>query len=109
MDPTKYELYNLINQNKPLWLVGVDLSGTNLYQANLSGANLYQANLSGANLREANLSGANLREANLSGANLYQANLSKAYLIDVIYNKDTVWPFGFDPRLEVVRSLTSIN
>jgi uncharacterized protein YjbI with pentapeptide repeats len=58
----------------------IDLSKTNLFQANLSGLDLSKANLRGANLTEANLSKTELREVDLSNANLYRANLSDAYL-----------------------------
>lgn len=61
-------------------LRGIDLSNTNLFQANLSGLDLSTANLRGANLSEANLSKTELREVDLSNAHLYLANLSDAYL-----------------------------
>ena len=67
-------------------LIGVDLSGTDLSEANLigvdlSGTNLSLAKLIGANLRRADLSWADLRWTNLSEANLSKAKLSDAYLI----------------------------
>lgn len=88
------------------YLVGIDLSHSNLYETNLANANLtgaylidsnldnvnlFNANLSGADLANANvsanLSGANLTSANLAGthlgyANLSNADLSGAYLVD---------------------------
>jgi uncharacterized protein YjbI with pentapeptide repeats len=39
------------------------------------------------------LNGADLRGVDLGGANLRGANLEEAN-----YNKDTVWPAGFDPE-----------
>lgn len=61
-------------------LSGIDLSGTDLSQANLIGADLRRSDLSGANLSEACLVEANLRKADLSGANLSGANLNEATL-----------------------------
>ncbi|AFY71493.1 pentapeptide repeat protein [Thalassoporum mexicanum PCC 7367] len=61
-------------------LMGADLSGANLTQANLNQVSLYNADLSGANLTQANLVGANLFNANLSDANLNQANLERGKL-----------------------------
>ncbi|WP_285758429.1 pentapeptide repeat-containing protein [Nocardiopsis ansamitocini] len=55
----------------------VDLSNTDLQNANLFGANLQHARLVGANLQNANL-----RDANLQNANLRDANLQHAYLIE---------------------------
>ena len=45
---TRFEIYVLLNQNKPLWLAGSDLTGADLRWANLSGADLTGANLSKA-------------------------------------------------------------
>jgi uncharacterized protein YjbI with pentapeptide repeats len=56
--------------------------------------------LPGANLRDANLRGADLNEANLRGAYLSGAYLSIAILEGAAYNKETVWPTGFDPEAE---------
>ena len=111
---TPYEIYLLLNQAKPLWLSGIDLSGAYLRYANLRKAHLYRANLSGANLKNANLRNANLRKANLSGANLNGADLRKADLREIIldvktslyyanlekalYTPRTNWPTGFDPQ-----------
>jgi uncharacterized protein YjbI with pentapeptide repeats len=62
-------------------LMGVDLSGANLNDADLRGADLYGANLSDADLRGAILSRANLSHAHLFHANLSDADLSGADLI----------------------------
>ncbi len=69
----------------------LDLSRTNLREANLNGANLDGANLNGANLYRANLNGANLNGANLyrahlNGAILYRAHLNGAILNGAILN-----------------------
>lgn len=59
-------------------LEGADLSGANLSGANLEGADLRHANLSHANLNSSHLLSANLRWANLSWAELRDANLNEA-------------------------------
>ena len=74
------------------------LVGANLRHAELVATNLFRAELAGANLRHANLNYANLREANLLGANLTDANLTGAYLGGALYNNETIWPKGFDPK-----------
>ncbi|MDJ1176847.1 pentapeptide repeat-containing protein [Roseofilum capinflatum] len=68
-------------------LCDVDLSSANLQQANfggadLSGAYLSDANLEGANFHRASLALANLSGANLTGADFTDANLSNANLSD---------------------------
>ena len=65
------------------YLVGANLTETNLGWADLSGANLEGANISWADLTNANLWWANLIGADLSGANLFQANLSGANLCNL--------------------------
>jgi hypothetical protein len=70
----------------------LDLSRTNLIDANLekaklNNANLYQANLKWANLKEAHFSGADLREAwfmgrAFEGADFSKAKLSQAFLMN---------------------------
>ena len=84
-------------------LRGAELSKANLIESNLSQTDLSSANLSGAALSYADLSGADLGSANLSdadliGAELSHANLDEANLEDAIYDEDTVWPEGFDPK-----------
>ena len=49
-----------------------------------------------ANLRGADLSGADLSRADLSGADLSRANLRWANLSWAKWNKDTIWPDGFE-------------
>ncbi|MDB9518422.1 pentapeptide repeat-containing protein [Roseofilum reptotaenium CS-1145] len=68
-------------------LCDVDLSSANLQNANfggadLSGAYLSDAHLEGANFHRASLALANLSGANLSGADFTEANLSNANLSD---------------------------
>jgi hypothetical protein len=60
-----------------------DLSRASLYGANFSYANLNRAYFIGADLRDADFTWANLEETYLSGANLSRANLSGANLKDV--------------------------
>ena len=88
-------------------LSGANLSGANLSKVNLSDANLKyailsDANLMGADLSGADLSGAILRNANLKNADLKNADLSGAILRNAnlsgaTFNKETVFPKGFDP------------
>jgi uncharacterized protein YjbI with pentapeptide repeats len=103
MDFTRYELYDLINREGPLWLRRANLDGAYLDGANLTGADLYMASLAGAylygaNLAGANLSWANLSQADLSAANLSGANLDSAMLREAHYSDDTKWPDGFNPK-----------
>jgi uncharacterized protein YjbI with pentapeptide repeats len=62
------------------YLVGVNLAGANLENADLEGAKLDRANLQGANLTRVNLEGATLTGANLAGAQLSYAQLAGAKL-----------------------------
>ncbi|GGX16788.1 pentapeptide repeat-containing protein [Streptomyces chartreusis] len=62
-------------------LVGTNLTGADLSQADLTGADLSQADLTGADLSQANLTGANLRQANLTSVNLGDAILTSAKLV----------------------------
>ena len=88
-------------------LQGFNLGSFDLYKTNLRGANLRGANLRGANLilsdlSNADLSGADLRDAELKGIGIYanspsgSADLTGANLENIKYNKNTVWPYGFD-------------
>jgi uncharacterized protein YjbI with pentapeptide repeats len=77
-------------------LEGVDLRFANLSGADLSGVDLRGADLSGVDLRGADLYCANLYGANLAGVNLAGVNLSGADLRNVMYNRYTTWPEGFD-------------
>lgn len=64
----------------PVVLVGVDLSDTDLRDANLEGVDLTDAELCGAHLERVNLKMAMLRRADFSGARLVDAELYKADL-----------------------------
>jgi uncharacterized protein YjbI with pentapeptide repeats len=68
-------------------LIQSDLREANLNGANLSHANLHGANLSHAKLDCANLIQANLSNTNLSAANLDRVNLNKADLSDAILDR----------------------
>lgn len=76
---------------------GADLRMANLGEADLGGANLTKANLTEANLVRAYLRGARLVKASLGGANLRGAKLTGAVLQGATYDKQTLWPEGFDP------------
>jgi uncharacterized protein YjbI with pentapeptide repeats len=65
-------------------LTQADLRKANLNLANLSNANLSNANLSNAKLNDTNLIQTNLTHANLSSTDLNEANLNKANLSDAI-------------------------
>lgn len=100
-------------------LAAADLSGSALFDATMIGANLTSANLTysdpiGASLTDATLTRANLRYADLDGADFAGATLTGADLKDATYNskpeydknllgqlvieRPTQWPRGFDPR-----------
>jgi len=110
------------------WLLGVDLRGCDLTDANLNqcrpggklaGAKFFRAKLRKATLTQADLRGADLRKAdlqlaalwgadlrhadltgaNLAGANLTGANLAGANLTGAKYDNKTTWPHpGYEPR-----------
>ncbi len=61
-------------------LVGADLQGANLRDAELKESNLEAANLKGANLQNANFKRANLRYANFKGAIIQDTDFSEANL-----------------------------
>ncbi len=65
-------------------LIGADLRQANLKFANLSNTNLNNANFTDAKLNEANLILSNLTNTNFSSTNLTEANLNKANLTDAI-------------------------
>jgi hypothetical protein len=68
------------------------LEWTDFFGAHLDGAMFWGAVLSHAKLEHAHLARANLRAAKLDGASLENANVT-----DAIFDRDTVWPTGFDP------------
>ena len=86
-------------------LIGANLSGAILIEANLIGADLRQADLIGANLSGAELSGANLRQADLRQAILIGANLIEADLSGAIAGLTT---FG-NVDLSQVKGLETVN
>ncbi len=89
-------------------LSGADLTSANLIHAELEGADLSNANLSsailtGAGLKDAKVSGASFGQADLSGADLRGVDLSMAQLTGAnfkhaLYDRETTWPDGFDPK-----------
>jgi uncharacterized protein YjbI with pentapeptide repeats len=77
-------------------LVGADLSGLALQNANLTYANLRDADLIDTDFREADLTGAKLQRCNLTrsdlrGADLFQANLTKADLSYTLLVTTKMW------------------
>ncbi len=80
------------------------LNYANLSQADLSHANLREAVLQNANLSKADLSRADLSEAILRGADLSMANLNEANLHWTYYDRNTLWPKGFTPPPEAIKS-----
>ena len=106
-------------------LIGVDLSGANLWKSDLSAANLEEANFSEADLCLSNLSAtrlgkadlskaeiwgtdlsrSDLSAANLSGVNFMVADLSEAWVTDAVLNNAQLnWA-----NLSGVRILTREN
>lgn len=79
-------------------LSGADLQNAALRNANLQKADLHLADLNGADLRGADLRAVNFRGADLRGADLRETRLHRADLNHCLYNDDTRWPAGFDPR-----------
>jgi len=92
------------NQTK---LENVDMSYLDLSKAqinlnylDLRNSKFIRTNFEKLNLSHTNLSGANLSGANLSGVNLGNANLHRAKLTLATFNRDTIFPPSFNPRLE---------
>jgi uncharacterized protein YjbI with pentapeptide repeats len=90
-------------------LQGASLEGADLQAAALWGADLSGANLRRANLRQADFAGTHLSpderaevrrwaHADLPRTDLTDADLMGADLRGALYNSDTRWPVGFDPR-----------
>ena len=50
---TPYQIYDLWNRQRPLWLVKIDLSDASLWLVDLSGSDLSWANLSRSDLSRA--------------------------------------------------------
>jgi len=74
-----------------------DLEYADLNQANLENFDFIHAVLGKANLANADLKGADLTEASLRGADLSMADLTGATLTGTRYDRNTIWPEGFDP------------
>jgi uncharacterized protein YjbI with pentapeptide repeats len=92
-------------------LQGAHLEGAHLQRASLYRAELQSARLDGAQLQRASLIDAQLQDASLVGADLRGAHLERAQfqgahldaeLQDAQANSETIWPVGFDPRLDGV-------
>ena len=79
-------------------LVRADLSRASLVDADLANARWRSCNLRQANLRRANLAGAVLEDVDLSGANLAGVDLTNATLMNVAYDCFTVWPEDLEPE-----------
>jgi uncharacterized protein YjbI with pentapeptide repeats len=71
----------IVNVNRKVGSLGLDLSDVDLSRANLSQANLSEANLTRTNFLQSNLTSANLDQANLVDANLTNADLRNAHLL----------------------------
>lgn len=91
------------NERQKLDLRHTDLRGAEFWDARLEwtdfwGAHLEGAKLWGAVLRHAKLEHAHLSGANLRAAKLENASLEGADVTGAVFDRDTVWPTGFDAR-----------
>ena len=89
------------NEHRKLDLRNTDLRGAEFWDARLEWADFWGAHLDGAKfwgavLRHAKLDHAQLSRANLRAANLESASLEGADLTGAVFDRDTVWPTGFD-------------
>lgn len=80
-----------------------DMKNTIVSKANFEGANFSDADLSviifsNTILENANLTNANLEHCYFKNANLKGANLKDAKFRETIYNRNTIFPDGFDPE-----------
>lgn len=73
-----YLLLNMRSPDRPLWLVGANLTMADLRWADLEGAILRAADLRKADLTGATLHGADLAKANLAGARVTAEQLAQA-------------------------------
>ena len=112
------DLKGALYDKDTIWPDGFDYQNSGAYGPN---ANLKSANLSEVDLSDADLSGADLRGADLSNSILSKAHrtskrrVKKMYqlramfgghkiysvgvnLKDALYNKNTIWPKGFEPK-----------
>lgn len=80
-----------------------DMKNAIVSKANFEGANFSDADLSviifnNTILENANLTNANLEHCYFKNANLKGANLKDAKFRETIYNRNTIFPDGFDPE-----------
>ena len=87
----KFDLRNTDLRGAEFW--DANLEFTDFWGAHLDGAQFWGAVLRHAKLEQAHLAGANLRAAKLEGASLEGADVTGA-----VFDRDTVWPTGFDAR-----------
>ncbi len=89
---------------KDAFLGGACLDGADLTKANLSGAKLSGSTIQGSILTEANLAKCRITNADFENADFRSSNLTQTNLIAVrslrgaIYNDETKFPEGFDPK-----------
>ncbi len=87
----KLDLRNTDLREAEFW--DAHLEWTDFWGAHLERAKMWGAVLHHAKLDHAHLAGANLRATNLEGASLEGADVTGA-----VFDRDTVWPAGFDAR-----------
>jgi len=87
----KLDLRNTDLRGAEFW--DAHLEWTDFWGAHLDGAKFWGAVLRNAKLEYTHLAGANLRAAKLEGASLEGADVTGA-----VFDRDTVWPTGFDAR-----------
>ena len=85
----KLDLRNTDLRGAEFW--DAHLEWTDFWGAHLDGAKLWGTILRHAKLDHAGLAGANLRAAKLEGASLEGTDVTGA-----VFDRDTVWPAGFD-------------
>jgi len=105
-DFRKFDLRNTDLRGAEFWdarleytdFFGAQLDGVQFWGAVLSHAKLENAHLAGANLMGAKLDAASLKNADVTGAKLDAASLKDTDVTGAIFDRETVWPAGFDPR-----------
>lgn len=83
-------------------LRNMKLIGINLKEATLEKCDLRDADLRGANMKETGLNGADLRYADLRGADLSEASVKGTNFKNIVANRNTLFPPGFDAEKEGV-------
>jgi hypothetical protein len=91
------------NERHKFDLRNTDLRGAEFWDAHLEWTDFWGAHLDGAKLWGADLRHAKLEHAHLAGAILFAAKLEGASLegadvMGAVFDRDTVWPTGFDAR-----------